>query len=563
MTLATATQTVTAQQLWNSVVRFLGTVSLNEPDIIQDKERVVNEMQNEIAFIDMSNRQIKVNYPKLVKDLGPKSIWPVLVHEALHHKFCPYDLKTAVTLLNESDKVFHNIEKAKFAENIFSDSLVNTYAVKKGDKSIVGVYKALGSKNPGDAFWNLYMRTYERLWNLPKFTLAKQIEAKTDCDAKKLEEIVSDVIYRSDKWPKAMNEFAKVIKDYIKENHVPKKSKDNGSSSQQSQGAGQGQSGQGSSQKQSPKPSPIDKGLIDQHSPKDFAPKGKDKASYSQTEKELRGLAKQTGNDPKQYGRIVSGLGLGSGSAALKWFYRDLASCFDIRMPSAITNSGSYPQGHSEWDLDDDENELDVAHSISQYGAIVPGYTTFKQIKAQGDFGKNSTSCPDLLLCIDSSISMPEPKKELSPAVLSAMVASKKALSMDRSVAVLNFSDRFCTQEYTRDKELIDDMIVKFTAGGTVLPGEEIKKIVLGRKEKQHILIITDAEIEYQTLMPCLGALEEAVQKGKAGGTVFLINSNEGASKQLEKIGYNVIRVTDPKQLVGLTLNEASKIYGG
>jgi hypothetical protein len=572
-------------QTWNDVTKFWGGVSLDEPDVITDQNRARKEMQDSIAFIDMKTRKIKVNHPKMSKDLGADKLKPVEGHEVAHHKFCPYDLRTGVVLLSEADKVMKNLDQAKYVENIFSDTLCNTHMIKKGDKSIIGVYKKMSAGNGGSEFWNLYMKTCENLWGLPEKTLAPAPSEKVNCDAKKLEDIVKKVIYKPDKWPKGMRRFAKVVKDYIKNSMNSGCQNNQGSSSQSTGGGGGSGSGagqpnqQGKQQGQQPgqqsvpanqgnqnqsnqKANPLDGTLIDKHSPKDFAPQGKDKAAESEIERKLKGAAKGMNGDPEQYTRVVAGTGLGSITKALKWFYRDIASMFDIDMPETeMRASSETPETFIDWDVHDEDSKLDVLYSIIQHGVIIPGFTTYQQKYKEGQFGQRGNSAPDLLICIDSSSSMPNPSTSLSPAVLSAIVAARKAINYDKRVAVVNFSSNYDILKYTRNRDKIDDALVNFLGGGTDIPGYELLKLVQKNPNPQHILIISDAEIGNLTTE--LSYLDQAIQKAKAGGSIFLINPSAGSSQQLEKIGYDVIRVTNPNDLIGVTLSKTKSIYGG
>jgi hypothetical protein len=575
---------MTFQQTWDNVARFWGGVSLDEPDVITDKSRAQREMHDQIAFIDMMERQIKVNYPVLCAELGKDKLKVTESHEVAHHKFCPYDLKTGFALTLEADKVLNNVDQAKYVENIFTDILCNTHIRNKGDKSIASVYKRMGQKDNGsNQFWNLYMRTYEKLWSLPKNSLAKKINEKIECDAEKLEDIVKKCIYKPDDWPKSMREFAKVVKDYVKnisKNGCKGNSSSQGGSKGSSQGNSQGSSGSqknsqggtaqtqptcnpGQGNQQYKSKSPSDKGLIDEHSAKDFAPKNaqNDKAAEAEIEKKLKGSAKAAGYDPKRYTRVAAGIGLGNSTTALKWFYKDLASSFDVDLPEIISHSGSeVPETYIDWEVHDDERRLDIPFSLSQHGAVIPGYTTYQPKYKKGEFGQRNKTCPDLLVCVDSSGSMANPAQCLSAAVLSAMVAARKALALERRVAVINFSDRYQHQNYTIDQEKVDDAIVHYAGGGTLIPGAEILNTVKKNKNPQHILIISDTCIA--DLSNQLAYLQQAVQDAKSGGTIFLINPGAGSSKELEKIGYDVIRVTDPKDLIGLTLNKTKSIYG-
>ena len=538
------------QRVWKDVKRFCGNPRLAEPKVYTKKSEADRIMgAGSIAYFNFSDKSISVHYPNVVSKLGKGLLAPVEMHEVGHHKFCPYDLRMLLRMINEADKILQHPKNAKYFENILSDIYVNTHTIKKGGKSVIDVYKAMG-RDSKNALWNVYMRTCERLWNLSPETLSANVNSVMEKDSKTLTNLVNNTLYSSQRWPAAMGSFTDVMKKYIQDKKQKKK------------------------------------GLIDEHSAKDFT----DSKNF---EKDMRGLAKEFGF--KQYKRVLAaagigkkknkkgqkdakqpapkdtggnssgaqpGIGRGDEKVASRLFYRDLAGQYQMEIEKTRTSkSDSVPHSPVEWDVSDDVNTLDAEFSIRQFGKIIPGESAYKWKKKDGSYGVPDKNYPDLLIVLDSSCSMPDPVAEMSVPVLSSMIAAKTAFSVDSLVGVVNFSVDYSVLDYTGRQLDVENELMRYFNGGTVIPGKAILKAVeKNNNNKQHILIITDAGIG--NLDAEFGNLEAAVRKAGAGGTIFLAGCSGAQSSVLEKAGYAVKPVARVSDLVDLAIETAGKLYG-
>jgi hypothetical protein len=139
------------------------------------------------------------------------------------------------------------------------------------------------------------------------------------------------------------------------------------------------------------------------------------------------------------------------------------------------------------------------------------------------------------------------------------MVAAHSALNAGVKVGVVNFGYDYTDLGHTYNADDIDDELIQYLQGGTAIPGHAVLELVKRNPKPQHILLISDAEIF--NLNSEIGYLREAMQRARAGGTIFL--NNTGNCKQLEDIGFKVHKVTDLNDMLGLTLQTAKQIYGG
>lgn len=517
--------TAAFQKVWAGVKRFYGNPRLADPRVFTRKSEADKNMgASSIAYFDFSDKSINVHYPNLVQKLGKGLLAPIELHEVGHHKFCPYDLKTLLRMINEADKILSNTHNAKYFENILSDTYVNTDIFRKGGKSIAGVYKAMG-KDSKNKFWNVYMRSCERLWGLSEGTFSTNMNSEMQKDAKALEKLVNTTIHSIQEWPDAMRRFTEIMKKYSNDTDKPKT-----------------------------------KGLLDNHSARDFT-------DSKSLEKDVRGLAKEIGFD--QYKRVLSAAGVGSlpgvGSGtekiACRLFYRDLAKQYSIDIEQAISSkSVSVPCNPVDWDAGDDVNQLDPEFSIRQMGRILPGESAFKWNSKQGSYGVPEKNYPDILIVLDSSISMPDPVARLSVPVLSSMILANTAFSVGSRVGVVNFSCDYSVLDYTSSQPEAEDALMKYWNGGTTIPGQAIRDIVESNDNKQHIVIITDAYIG--NIEAEAGNLEHAVKKAGAGGTIFLAGSQGSVgSSILFTAGYSVKPAAREKDLPGLALKTAKEVY--
>jgi len=162
------------EQTWKRIKK-LWNADLNPPIIYDTRKEAKPHLGDEIAAFDCEEISIMVSKPKVEEYVGLENMDMIVAHEVGHYAMIPYDWSTYLTLINEADKVIKNVESAEHVANLFSDAILNTY-IFNHDKKIVEMYKKMAEDSesqPED--WQLYVRSYEKLWNLADGTLISSV----------------------------------------------------------------------------------------------------------------------------------------------------------------------------------------------------------------------------------------------------------------------------------------------------------------------------------------------------------------------------------------------------
>jgi hypothetical protein len=537
---------------WEIIRRKLGFPRLNPPRMLSGREAKEFGMEDEIAAIRLDDRTIFVNEKNLEQRVGRKHLPRVIKHEVMHYLACPRGLRNYVRMVGHADLVVRNLRLAKIIQNLYADLCINTQAYREGDKGMVDLYRKLSRGNENSEAWQIYMATYENMIGCQGMIIPQPKE-EIRVKAKKLADIVNGAIGQSNKWPDSIKKFARIVEEYLRNDDQKRKE------AQKQKGQGQGQP------QTAPQNAPdVTKGLISSHEAKDFVPYDPKKTSKKEISKkiegELKGLSQELG--PKEFKRVISGLGLETSYQANIWLYRELASNYTLFFPQVPNHrSGEFKHSPKKWGTEDPISRLDYNYSYRRSPVIIPNVTAWQWEYLNGENFSNGEDKPDLLIVIDSSGSMPDPRKDMSFPVLTAVIAADSALAYGSSVAVINFSTYYKSCDFTNQSREIDELIVKYQNGGTDIPGEEMVRITSNHVYPIHTMIISDAGIH--NLNPELANLELVRRNSAAGGSIFLCCAPSVEAKQLEEIGYDVSFARDFNDLGHMTLDKAKELYEG
>jgi hypothetical protein len=301
----------------------------------------------------------------------------------------------------------------------------------------------------------------------------------------------------------------------------------------------------------------VERSLVDRHEAKDFVPcKNKQNPSGEEFDKQIAKYAQKT--DKKRFVRVVKGTGLGTKKLANRWFYSALAQQYKIDPPKTC-GAGAPAHTYDVWNEGDNPDSLDMYRTIMNGGRTLPGITTRKRTgKPTKEYKK--VAFPDLLLVIDSSISMPDPTGYLSIPVLSCMAAAHSAMDRGKEVAVVNFANDSFVCPYTINRDKVEEAIITYLNQGTTIPGRKIWEVAKSNPNPQHIIIVSDTQI--CDLEKELGYLRKSIKKA-GGGTIFLFGNASDDTNMLKSIGYDVKQVSTQGDLLQLTKNLSWKLYGG
>ncbi|MBW2986601.1 hypothetical protein KY333_04495 [Candidatus Woesearchaeota archaeon] len=539
------------------------------PPIIFDtaQDAIAGGLGDEYAGFDMKAHNLMVNKQKISKNLGWDFFEVILSHEVGHYDHSPRDLENMIILLHEAKEVVGDLKLAKYVENLFTDTIVNSFIYKNDSRNrqkLVELYNKmspLSEKKP--EAWQVYLRTYEKLWNLSPNTLVSQVTSKAEKAADNIHKMMApksiDDVFDQPQWKDKVRKYAEEMKPFINaekeqsDQQSQGQGKQNSSQNQnnnQGQGQGQGQkqgnqkgngqqqgqgsSGQGNQGQATPGQGNAKKELgsgviIHKHDPK----------KYKQDEKTFGKVAEQIGKDAAK--QIYAGLGLGNPRNLEDALINSLAEVYKIILPRARSSrSGKRFIGHGKTKRLQDTN---ILYSKSTWGIIAPGITTFAD-----KFKMASTKCgrgvatPDLNLLLDTSGSM---QGSAYYSVLAAKIAANSTLHNGGAVCVYNFSRRCIghTDGFQRDKKKVYRLIEHQQSGGTIFPTRElIAGIKKNKDNPQYVLVITDTG--FGNVQGAAEALQQ-VDNQVIGGAFFLVNTYVPLHAELKKTNYEFIPVTD------------------
>jgi Uma2 family endonuclease len=501
----------------------------------------LNSDKCEIGMANLATKSIDINSDRIKELMGEEHIETVLSHEVGHIALCPYDLKTLLVMNYVAQKQLGNKVHAQNLTNLFQDIVVNSYIhdFENPEKIVGALDKGIMKDNK---LAQIYLRFYEKHWELPENTLIqkKDLDSEVETRSEELKNLFEEKIYNHKSWCTKLPDFCDILRKYQQELEDMQENSAMG-------GNNKGKKGDGGDQEDIMS-NAMGIGDIDIQ-----------KFSEEELDEALGKIAKEF--KMFELKELSYGLEKGDPKRINALYYKAQGEKYKLHLPKVISNNGElFPMSVKQWNPEDEATKLDINYSLQNYGTIIPGVTTFQWNHEEGLNFKQNYDCPDLLIILDSSGSMPDPEQYESLAVISAMAAKKSALNLGARVAALNFSGDHREINYTNDEEEIDKGLLYYYDGGTVLPTDSIHKIVKGNSRKQHLVLITDACMD--DFKGALHSLDKTLQRARAGGTVFLINNqDENIKRSFEDIGYNVHLLENQDQLLNLVLEDIKQTY--
>jgi len=147
------------------------------------------------------------------------------------------------------------------------------------------------------------------------------------------------------------------------------------------------------------------------------------------------------------------------------WFYRTKAKRFAVPVEPKIatTTPPPIPLELTDWGLDD---RPELVNPFASMGRVaLPGLTQKWQIQGV-DSNFHVSVIPDLLILIDSSGSMPNPRLLVSYPVLGSIVVALTYLRLGSAVAVYNFSDADLVLDFSTEEPAVLKTIASYKCGG-------------------------------------------------------------------------------------------------
>ncbi len=534
------------------------------------------------AMIRLLDKSVVIDLEQ-VEALGLRD-YPVeiLAHEIGHHVLAPATASDSFRLIARLRKALPTLERhAPMVANLFTDLLINDRLQRSAGLRMADVYAKLHRPGGGrpSRLWTLYMGIYESLWGLAAGSIGgpkgdKELEGDAWLGARLIR------VYARD-WIKAAGRFATLVLPYLAEDTE----KDRALAAwHDTQSAAQGCEPSGGQDIEDDE----ERGAI--HPSDDPLVTGEEGAKPVETPPADTASNARAGGgqkrEPFEYGDILraAGVQLSEQDIAIR-YYRERALPHLVRFPVRPGVASEEPQmeGLEPWEIGAPLDEIAWLETLGQSPVVVPGVTTVKRVYGVEPGQPGKPEPVDLDLYVDSSGSMPDPRKFTSYLTLAGAIVALSALKAGARVQATLWSGKsqwISTKGFVRDERAILGILTGFFGGATQFPIHQMRETYADRKPTDrpvHILQISDDGITTMFDQDEHGAsgweiARHAMQVARGGGTMALnLYANLSAESETgralrrasEEQGWEIFRVSDMAQLTDFARAFSRRRYGG
>ncbi|MHA2295273.1 MAG: vWA domain-containing protein [Candidatus Hodarchaeales archaeon] len=556
------------KEAWNFAIADLMYPPLPDPEIIEDGEGS--------GWILEDKWQIQVNNfykPKgLVSTEKISFLRSLLHHEAYHWILIPYDKITSAILVERAMKPLdNNVELARMVVNIVADAIIEYHLAsdffdmqeKRLQITIDHAFEVANGKPT--LLWQVIVCCICSVTGHEKLLDNINLEQDAIQMGKELVRILKNLDDET-RWPLMVQKASILLKPLLESFLTVNDAKRTRVGKQRSNSG---------VHLELPEEFEISfPGITELKTREDIGKKGTwgrkgSKSEGSEIEKTARELEKIY----KSFGKFSAGL-IGSGIVdnsyeAMRYFYRSKARKFlDLRSETP-RDRGIVPRNVIKWTLEDPVEEIDISLSAGFGNRLIPGINTFKWQTEYGVELKKQATYPDLLIVIDSSGSMTRSKSFLRGSfdlsVLAAFSAIQTALAAGvKQFNAINFSTGIRDSGWTNNVNKIEDAILAYQGGGTVLPVKRIKKRINEHSNTSRagvfVLIFTDFGLANW------GPVKKLLTSSRPENVfkMFYISTSRRVHKNIDYLsekGIEIFVVNKTKDLVNLAEKEVKKVY--
>jgi len=560
---------VVAQRAWIQAVSDFYHPPLPDP-VIEYEEGAAS-----FFFINSKDWTVHLNTAGVPLNLDSNDAEPYLRsichHEIQHYLVCPFDGVTNGMLFAASRKHLPDTV-AMFVCNVFADLVVDSKLLKRfptltHSRINTSIHDSAIRTRDHSPLWQLVVATYRVMWGFP-VPPGVEIDNPTVKAAEDIVSVTRNLLDNEPKWAKATEAIAKIVKEWLQE-----EDEESLGGMEVSSEAGEGD-GEGGTETTIKVPADLDgiMGSPVEDRNGDRARKCVDPDSIENTDENMERLAieveaRNGSLKDLEAVYILQGGGTETRDWTRFWYRAKVKGLlrFHVHHKRPV---GATPLAIQNWRLGDPIEELDVVQSLQTFPILVPNMSTRRWIKTMYYGDSHQDELPDLLVVLDSSGSMTYKMggKDLQGpyhvALVSSFAAMDTAFRKGSSVAAINFSGNILTCEWTRERREIEDVLMAYQGGGTVMPVKQIKRMCEAADSKVMTIIITDAGVSNW------GPFEKTVgQLSKKGHKVFIFHIGARKDKitkvgrALAKAGGVVIPITSISDLPGLVVSEVQKTF--
>ena len=543
-------------------------------------EAAEDGLQGAFAMIRLVDKSIVIDLEAIGRlDLDDHAA-AILAHEIGHHVLAPATATDSFRLIARLRRALPTLERhAPMVANLYTDLLINDRLQRQAGQDIAGVYARMNAREPGprSRLWTLYMGIYEALWGLEKGSLGgPRDDAAVEGDAWLGARLIR--VYARD-WMHAGGRFASLVLPYLAED-VDKDAALRRLHDTRAAAAGADPSGA-----QTVEADEADGALHPSRDPRvtgdDAVVEAPGEPAAATPGRPGAGQARE----PFDYGEILraAGLDLSDEEIAVR-YYRERALPLLVPFPTQPSPASEEPQleGVEPWALGDPLDDIDWLSTVAQSPVVIPGVTTVRRAYGREPGAKRRPEPIDLDLYVDSSGSMPDPRRATSFLTLAGAVIALSALKAGARVQATLWSGKrqwMGTEGFVRDEAAILRILVGYFGGATAFPIHRLRDTYARRTSRDrpvHILQISDDGITTMFDADERGnsgwdVAAAALAKGRAGATMALnlgswITPDSEVGRALERArseqGWDVHSIAQMDDLVAFAQGFSRRRYG-
>lgn len=538
-------------------------------------------LQGAFAMIRLADKSVVIDLEAIARlDLDDHAA-VILAHEIGHHVLAPASATDSFRLIARLRPALPTFERhAPMVANLYTDLLINDRLQRQAGLDIAGVYQRMNTREPGtrSRLWMLYMGMYESLWGLEKGSLGGPAgDPAMEGDAWLGARLIR--VYARN-WLHAAGRFATLLLPYLAEDAEQDKALRRLHDTRDA-AAGAEPSGA-----QTIEPEEADGIVHPAHDPlvTGEAPRTARVPAIPDAAPGRPGAGQA--REPFEYGEILraAGLTLTDEAIAIR-YYRERALPMLVPFPVQPAPASEEPQleGLEPWALGDSLDEIDWLQSVAQSPTVIPGVTTVRRVYGREPGVARKPEPIDLDLYVDSSGSMPDPRRFTSFLTLAGAVIALSALKAGARVQTTLWSGKqqwMSTPGFVRDETAILNILVGYYGGATAFPIHQLRETFAQRTPRDrpvHILMISDDGITTMFDQDERGnngwdVSATALAKGRAGGTMALnlgpwFRSDGEDGRLLDRArneqGWDIHAIAEMQDLVAFARAFSRRRYGG
>ncbi|MCU0241852.1 MAG: M48 family metalloprotease [Vicinamibacteria bacterium] len=467
-----------ALALWDVVVSLSPVVPLDWSCPYEKEGR------EPLAYIDLSDRQIVVNFALLDEIGARESLCAVLAHEIGHHVRYPHTLGLVADLTALEQRLIPGL--AQSLTNLFFDLLVNEVVGRTRAQDLCRVYRGFRERDPQTSpLFFFYLAVYEELWSLepgalvPAAMIAAMEEQYPGCRAEArvfaqtfytLNEIHLQFVYFCAR-------FLRYIPDPDKLKYVV------------------------------PMGADIPMPDVDDY---DAVLRGNGSAEADEAIREARergllddsGLLEREADDPltaiDRITRHMPGHGQGDFKQALvSKHYKRLVEQYILKLPvESPPPEACLPSVPEDWEWGDNPRGIDWTATVLVRGPLA-GVMPLKRDLLPDEPAPAEADLPAVEIYLDTSGSMPDPASALNMMTLAAQILAASAIRKRGMVrGIVYSSGKPLLSPWMYDEEIARRFLLSYAGGGTDFPFELLKKLAAARSDVIRV-IISDSDFLY------------------------------------------------------------------